>query len=86
MQQEQFSPPAPHLLTEFELAAYLGIKVATLRKWRVLGQGVPWIKINGSLVRYRLADVSAYLDSCPRTPAQVSPAAPAARPAWRAGL
>lgn len=63
------------LFTDVELAAYLGIKVSTLRKWRVTGHGVPWIKLNGSLVRYRLGDVEQYLNACPKngsgTPAEV---------------
>lgn len=58
--------PAAQLLTDLELAAHLGIKVSTLRKWRVTGQGIPWIKLNGSLVRYRISDVNAYLDACPK--------------------
>jgi predicted DNA-binding transcriptional regulator AlpA len=53
------------LLSDTELATYLGVKVSTLRKWRVLREGPTWIKL-GSLVRYRLADVNAFLDSCPK--------------------
>ena len=63
MQKQQITEDRP-LLNDVELAAHLGIKVSTLRKWRQTGNGVPWLKINGSLVRYRLADVSAYLESC----------------------
>jgi hypothetical protein len=58
------TPQWHELLTDIDLAAYLSIKVSTLRKWRVTGRGVPWIKVNGSLVRYRLSDIHAYLDSC----------------------
>jgi hypothetical protein len=34
-----------------------------LRKWRMTGRGPRWIKL-GKLVRYRMSDLNAYLDSC----------------------
>jgi hypothetical protein len=52
------------LLSDIELAHYYGISVATLRKWRILGIGPKWIKV-GSLVRYRIDDAQAYLESRP---------------------
>ncbi len=55
---------APALLSDAELAKYLGVSVAALRKWRVNGTGPRWIKL-GALVRYRLSDVHEYLDNCP---------------------
>lgn len=45
-----------------EAADYLGLKAATLNKWRVFGQGPPFIKV-GHLVRYRKADLDAFLQS-----------------------
>ncbi|GJE09141.1 helix-turn-helix transcriptional regulator [Methylobacterium longum] len=44
------------LLTEFDLARRQNRSVKTIRNQRVLGGGVPFIKI-GRLVRYRLSDV-----------------------------
>lgn len=44
------------LLTEFDLAHRQNRSVKTIRNKRVLGDGVPFIKI-GRLVRYRLTDV-----------------------------
>jgi hypothetical protein len=60
---------APSLLTDYlrndvEVAEYFGVKVATVRKWRVLGQGPRWIKI-GHCVRYRPEGLLAFLNSCP---------------------
>jgi len=54
-----------YLRSDVEVAEYFGVKVATIRKWRILGQGPRYIKI-GSLVRYRPEDLLAFLDSCPK--------------------
>ncbi|WDI31849.1 helix-turn-helix domain-containing protein [Hyphococcus flavus] len=47
-------------LNNEEAAKYLGLKAATLNKWRVYGEGPPFIKV-GRLVRYRRVDLDAYL-------------------------
>lgn len=47
-------------LNNQEAAQYLGLKAATLNKWRVYGEGPPFIKV-GRLVRYRRSDLDAYL-------------------------
>lgn len=47
------------LLTEFDLARRQNRSVKTIRNQRVLGGGVPFIKI-GRLVRYRLSNVIAW--------------------------
>ncbi len=52
-----------HLMTPTETAEYLGISTATLAKWRCQGdQPLSFIKA-GRLIRYRVADVRAYLDA-----------------------
>lgn len=48
------------LIDECALAARLGVSRSTLQSWRYTGQGPRWIKL-GRLVRYRSADVDAYL-------------------------
>ncbi len=48
------------LLDEAKLAARLGVSRATLQSWRYAGKGPRYIKI-GRLIRYRAADVDAYL-------------------------
>ena len=50
------------LLKEQEAADLLRMKVATLRSWRVRGGGPTFIKVGGS-VRYRPADIDAWLES-----------------------
>ena len=51
---------ADELLDEPKLAARLAVSRATLQSWRYAGRGPRYIKI-GRLIRYRVADVDAYL-------------------------
>jgi excisionase family DNA binding protein len=48
------------LIDEVELAKRLGVSRSTLQSWRYAGRGPRYIKL-GRLVRYRSADVEAYL-------------------------
>lgn len=48
------------LIDESALAARLGVSRSTLQSWRYAGRGPRFIKL-GRLVRYRTADVDAYL-------------------------
>jgi excisionase family DNA binding protein len=51
------------LLTPQEVADVLGVKVQTLSVWRSHGRyDLPYIK-SGSLVRYREADVLAFIEN-----------------------
>ncbi len=52
------------LLTDLEVARYLRVSVALVRRWRVLHAGPKFIKVGGALVRYRMEDVDAYLEAC----------------------
>ena len=49
-----------HLLTESQVAERLNLRVATLRRWRWLGQGPRFIKI-GAAVRYDPQELKEYL-------------------------
>jgi predicted DNA-binding transcriptional regulator AlpA len=52
------------LLNEHEAAERLGLKVATLRRWRWSGDGPGFIKLGGargSAVRYAPADLAAFV-------------------------
>lgn len=49
------------LLDELELSALLNIKPATLRNWRALKQGPHFLKLGKRAVRYRRADVEAFI-------------------------
>ena len=52
------------LLNEHDVARITGLSVASVRRWRLLRQGPKYLKI-GAAVRYRPADVSAWLASRP---------------------
>ena len=59
--------PAPtlaagDLLDEREAAAILGASVQTLRNWRWRGQGPRALKIGLRMVRYRRADLEAFVE------------------------
>lgn len=49
-------------LNNREAADYLGLKAATLNKWRCHGDGPPFIKV-GRLIRYRKTDLDAFLQA-----------------------
>ncbi|MFC6214622.1 helix-turn-helix domain-containing protein [Fodinicurvata halophila] len=50
-------------ITEQGAAALLGAEVPTLRRWRQVGDGPPFLRI-GRLVRYRRADLVSWMRSC----------------------
>ncbi|MCC6366870.1 MAG: helix-turn-helix domain-containing protein [Bryobacterales bacterium] len=58
--QESFE----RLLNDHEVAARVGVSVATVRRWRQLGTGPLYLKI-GALVWYRLQSIQEWLDSRP---------------------
>lgn len=51
------------LFDERELAAQLRVSVSTLRNWRVAKRGPAFIKLGRRAVRYRVADVQAFIDA-----------------------
>jgi DNA-binding transcriptional MerR regulator len=55
------------LLTSMKVSEMLSIPEGTLRYWRKVGLGPPWIKLEGS-IRYAEADVLRYIESNRRTP------------------
>ena len=56
--------PFERLLNDHEVAARVGVSVATVRRWRQLGTGPLYLKI-GALVRYRPQDIHDWLDNRP---------------------
>jgi excisionase family DNA binding protein len=50
------------LVDEVSLATRLGVSRSTLQSWRYAGRGPRFIKL-GRLIRYRTADVDAYLQA-----------------------
>lgn len=57
----------PEYLDEKQTAARVGVTAGSLRQDRHRGVGLPYIKF-GNRVRYRIADVDAYLAGCAVTP------------------
>jgi excisionase family DNA binding protein len=57
-------PKVPEMLNEHQVAEYLNMSVASVRRWRLIRKGPKFVKI-GSAVRYRSDDVDAWLNSCP---------------------
>ena len=50
------------LLTTQQAAEYLGISPATLHTWRCTKRNIlPYVKMGGKHVRYRQADLEAYI-------------------------
>ena len=52
-----------HLLTTQEAANYLGVSKAFLERDRWAGARIQFIKVGSRAVRYRRADLDAYLDT-----------------------
>ena len=50
------------LLTTREAADYLGVSKAFLERDRWAGARIPFIKVGARAVRYRLADLNAYVE------------------------
>ena len=62
-----FTPETlPEFLKEKELALFLNISPATLRRWRWAHKGIRAIRIEGS-VRYMRADVLAFIEDAPQS-------------------
>jgi len=58
--------PGTRLLNEHEAAYALGLKVATLRRWRWAGKPPRYLKI-GSAVRYDPEELADFMDAARRT-------------------
>jgi len=61
------TPPAAklaagNLLNDVEVAALCGCAVQTLRNMRWRGEGPHFVKLGGRMVRYKPADVQAFID------------------------
>jgi predicted DNA-binding transcriptional regulator AlpA len=52
----------PRLLNDHQVAELLSVSVATVRRWRMLGQGPRFLKV-GTLCKYRAEDIDQWLDS-----------------------
>lgn len=52
------------LLTENEVSHCLKVSLACLRRWRLVGDGPQYVKVN-NLVRYRETDVTTWVEKLP---------------------
>lgn len=59
--------PQKVVLTTREAAAFLGLAISTLNKWRCYGKGPQFIKL-GRAVRYRQDDLERYVEFSTRNP------------------
>jgi hypothetical protein len=57
-----------------EAAVYLGVSVRTLDRWALLGRGPRFTLVTPRLALYDIAELEAYLASCP-TGGEMRPAA-----------
>jgi predicted DNA-binding transcriptional regulator AlpA len=53
------------MLNEYQAGAVLGLGVKVLRRRRADGTGPKYVKLNGFSIRYKLADLQAWLASQP---------------------
>jgi hypothetical protein len=51
------------LLTDVEVASRLGVRVGKVREWRTIGYGPVYIRVGGRIIRYREADLAAFIES-----------------------
>jgi predicted DNA-binding transcriptional regulator AlpA len=58
----------PAMLTEAETADLLGCSTRTLQAWRQSGQGPDFVKLNGTMVRYRRHSVEDFIAAGARRP------------------
>jgi len=63
---------ADHVLNEKQAAGLLCCSRALLRKWRAASAGPPWVRLGGRLVRYRRADLDAFVAANRVTPGEGS--------------
>lgn len=55
------------LLTEHQVAEYLGMSVKTIRNWRWSGRGPNHCRLSPKLVRYEFSQIRAWVESKRRT-------------------
>ena len=67
VQGEPKTPPEPAdpqaLLTPDQAASRLGVKAAVLERWRGTGDGPKYIRLSKKSLRYRPADLDAFIES-----------------------
>ena len=59
--ENTLQPAAEPLLNESEAAAFLSVSVKLMQNWRWRGEGPRFVRLGGRLVRYRRADLEAFV-------------------------
>jgi hypothetical protein len=49
------------LLSDLEAAPLLGLPVQTLRNWRWINVGPPWVRVGDRAIRYDRVDLERYI-------------------------
>ena len=57
------TPPELHILLTPDAARFIGAKESTLEKWRLRGDGPPFIRIGPRKIGYLRSDLDAWLVS-----------------------
>ena len=60
---KRVSVASSRLLTPLLASEYLSIPLGTLAQWRSQRRGPVFVKLEGRLVRYRIADLERYISS-----------------------
>jgi hypothetical protein len=77
-------PPVPWAwVDEHVYAAIRGCSVKVLQKERRLNVGCPFRRINGTTIRYKMGDITAFLESQPRGGGAAGPSKQTRRGAGR---
>lgn len=53
----------PYAVTEKDAAVFIGVSVKTLQTWRSRRMGPAYVRIAPKCIRYRMADLEAFVDS-----------------------
>lgn len=53
---------ADEYLDEQELSKYLGVSTRTIQRWRVSGEGPPWIRMGARAIRYSVKSCKAWAE------------------------
>jgi predicted DNA-binding transcriptional regulator AlpA len=51
------------VMREGPAAEYCGVSSRTLQRWRANGDGPPFVRLTGTIVGYRVADLDAFLSA-----------------------
>ena len=51
------------LLDDVATAELIGVHPTTMRRWRNTGVGPPYMRVSTACIRYKVADLRAYLES-----------------------